>query len=68
MSEMRDTLLDGKSTFGGRGQAPCADGKKAVLECYKTNSQSPMLCAQQVQAFSDCVDKHRSNTTSVNKG
>lgn len=57
---MRDTFLTKKD--GSRsGEAPCADVKRTVLECYRTNGHAPMLCAQQVQAFADCVDKHRVN-------
>lgn len=69
MSEMRETLMEGKGGKApGRGEAPCADGKRAVLDCYMSHSGSPMHCARQVQAFADCVDKHRANTVEANRG
>lgn len=51
---------------GGRNPV-CIDGKKAVMECYKKYPNEPMRCAREVQAFAECVDKHRFNLV-ANRG
>lgn len=68
MSEMRDTFAIGGKDSARPSENPCTDGKQAVLECYRNNAKSPMICAQHVQAFADCVDKHRISLVSNNKG
>lgn len=56
MNEVKGEIVTSCKTRG----AVCVEGKKAVMQCYKDNPKEPMKCAQAVQAFAECVDKHRS--------
>lgn len=64
MGEVKGEFID----TSGRSHKPvCSEGKRAVMDCYKRNPKEPMKCAKEVQAFADCVDKHRSDIIS-NRG
>ncbi|XP_075216759.1 coiled-coil-helix-coiled-coil-helix domain containing 3 [Lycorma delicatula] len=40
----------------GNKDVPCSDKKSLVISCYKKNSKQPLLCANEVQEFSDCLN------------
>lgn len=57
MNEVKEHFPD---TPNGQRKPACQEGKKAVLKCYRQYPTEPMRCAKEVQAFAECVDKHRS--------
>ncbi|KAL0281397.1 UNVERIFIED_CONTAM: hypothetical protein PYX00_002395 [Menopon gallinae] len=38
---------------------PCMEHKNRVLSCYSKNSKQPLLCAEAVTEFADCVTNRR---------
>ena len=37
----------------------CEDKRNEVLQCYHSNPDRPLLCNQQVEAFTCCVERAR---------
>ena len=42
-----------------RGAPICQETRHLVAQCYEQNKKQPLLCAEQVKAFSKCVDSMR---------
>uniref|UniRef100_A0A1B6JRE3 CHCH domain-containing protein n=1 Tax=Homalodisca liturata TaxID=320908 RepID=A0A1B6JRE3_9HEMI len=38
-----------------KGEKPCVDNLNEVADCYKTNSQKPLLCDKEVLNFVSCL-------------
>ncbi|XP_022185988.1 uncharacterized protein LOC111045002 [Nilaparvata lugens] len=58
-SEYKKALKDVEENFPRQPiknpTLPCQDKKKIVLECYQKNKNQPLLCAREVQDFSNCM-------------
>jgi hypothetical protein len=37
----------------------CEDKRNEVLQCYQRHSRKPLLCSDEVKAFSSCVETSR---------
>lgn len=61
--EYNDAVTDVKKRFATSAVQqqlpPCQDLKAKVIECYKKHSNETLLCAQEVEQFSNCVNLHR---------
>ncbi|RZF44025.1 hypothetical protein LSTR_LSTR007297 [Laodelphax striatellus] len=58
-SEYKKALKDVEENFPRspikNPTVPCQDKKQVVLECYQKNKGQPLLCAREVQDFSNCM-------------
>ena len=40
-------------------EVPCKSNESKLLQCYTVNAKKPLLCADEVKKFSECVEKTR---------
>uniref|UniRef100_A0A1B6CBG5 MICOS complex subunit MIC19 n=1 Tax=Clastoptera arizonana TaxID=38151 RepID=A0A1B6CBG5_9HEMI len=45
----------------------CEDNQRMIIECYKTNKNSPLQCQQMVKEFSHCVNETSKTTVKNNQ-
>lgn len=40
-------------------EVPCKSSESRIINCYTLNAKKPLLCADEVKKFSECVEKTR---------
>lgn len=56
----------GIETTGKSDPKSCKQSQSTVVECYKTNRHQPLMCADEVLKFNECVTHNMNATLKVN--